>query len=127
MWSLNPKNWTSCGRHGTGPWCWSSSSRSVRSIRSSSRGAACTCALVAAVWNGRLTYVAEVSRGLTAQSRAELLRRLSARRRSHPVVACPTWAYGVEPEIYCRVRFQEWTPNGRLRYPVFDGYLAPSG
>ena len=82
--------------------------------------------LVAAARNGGLTYVAEVSRGFSAATRAELAQQLAARPRSQPVVACPTRAYWVEPEVYCRVRFQEWTPSGRLRHPVFDGCFAPS-
>jgi len=80
--------------------------------------------LVAAVRDGGLKYVAEVSRGFTAQAQAELTQRLSARRRSHPVVACPTQAYWVEPELYCWVRFQEWTHHGRFRHPVFRQLLG---
>ena len=82
--------------------------------------------LVAAARNGGLTYVAEVSRGFRAATRAELAQRLAARARWQPVVPCPTRAYWVEPELYCRVRFQEWTSNGRLRHPVFDGCFAPA-
>jgi DNA ligase D-like protein (predicted ligase) len=81
--------------------------------------------LVAAVRDGMLKYVAEVSRGFTAQAQAELNRRLRARPRLHPVVACPTRACWVEPEVYCRIRFQAWTRHGRLRQAVFDGWFAP--
>ena len=83
--------------------------------------------LVAAVRDGVLQYVAEVSRGFTEQARAELTQRLRARASSHSVVACPTRACWVEPELYCRIRFQEWTRHGRLRHPVFDGCFAPRG
>src|SRR5262249_14305699 len=83
--------------------------------------------LVAAVRDGTLKYVAEVSRGFTTQSRAELTKRLPSRARSQPVVACPTRACWVEPALYCRIRFQEWTCQGRLRHPVFDGWLTPRG
>jgi ATP-dependent DNA ligase len=83
--------------------------------------------LVAAVRDGTLKYVAEVSRGFTAPARAELAQRLSARPRLHPLVSCPTRACWVEPQLYCRVRFQEWTRHGRLRHPVFDGCFAPRG
>ena len=83
--------------------------------------------LVAAVRDGVLKYVAEVSRGFTAQAQAELTQRLRSRPRLHAVVACPTPACWVEPELYCRIRFQEWTRHGRLRHPVFDGWFAPRG
>jgi len=83
--------------------------------------------LVAAVRDGTLKYVAEVSRGFTAQARAELAQRLSARLRWHPIVPCPTSAYWVEPELYCRIRFQESTRHERLRHPAFDVWLAPRG
>jgi DNA ligase D-like protein (predicted ligase) len=83
--------------------------------------------LVAAMPDGGLQYVAEVSRGFTTPARAELARRLRARPRSHPIVPCPTRACWVEPELYCRIRFQEWTRHGRLRHPAFDGWLAPRG
>jgi DNA ligase D-like protein (predicted ligase) len=81
--------------------------------------------LVATVRDGTLQYVAEVNRGLTAQAQAELTLRLRARPRSQPVVPCPTRACWVAPELYCRIRFQEWTRHGRLRHPFFDGCLAP--
>jgi len=82
--------------------------------------------LVASLHERVLRYVGEVSRGFTEQLRAELLQQLSARPRAYSVVPCPKSACWVEPELYCRVRFQEWTSNGRLRHPVFDGCLAPS-
>ena len=81
--------------------------------------------LVATARKGALQYVAEVSRGFTAQAQAELTERLRALPRSSPVVPCPTRACWVEPELYCRIRFQEWTRHGRLRHPVFDGCFAP--
>jgi DNA ligase D-like protein (predicted ligase) len=72
-----------------------------------------------------LRYVGEVSRGFTEQRRAELVHQLLARPRAYPIVACPKPACWVEPDFYCRVRFQEWTSGGRLRHPVFDGCYAP--
>ena len=82
--------------------------------------------LVASLHERVLRYVGEVSRGFTEQMRAELVQQLSARPRAYSVVPCPKSAYWVEPEFYCRVRFQEWTSNGRLRHPVFDGCFAPA-
>jgi bifunctional non-homologous end joining protein LigD len=82
--------------------------------------------LVASLHERVLRYVGEVSRGFTEQTRTELVQQLSARLCAYSVVPCPKSAYWVEPEIYCRVRFQEWTSNGRLRHPMFDGCFAPS-
>jgi len=82
--------------------------------------------LVASVRAGTLCYVGQVSRGLSAQAQVELARRLAQRRRPQPLVSCPEPACWVEPEIYCRVRFQDWTSHGRLRHAVFDGWLEGS-
>ncbi len=82
--------------------------------------------LVATVRAGILRYVGQVSRGLSAETQAELSERLAQRRRSKPLVSCPEPACWVEPEIYCRVRFQDWTSHGRLRHAVFDGWLEGS-
>jgi DNA ligase D-like protein (predicted ligase) len=80
--------------------------------------------LVASEHNGALRYVGQVSRGFRADERVELTQQLLTRPRAQPVIACPTRASWVEPEIYCRVRFQEWTAHGRLRHPVFAGLLG---
>jgi bifunctional non-homologous end joining protein LigD len=81
--------------------------------------------LVAALRDGVLRYVGQVSRGFSAATQVELMQRLAARPRLQAVVPCPTRACWVEPEVYCRIRFQEWTAHGRLRHPVFDGWLPP--
>jgi len=46
------------------------------------------------------------------------------RVRRRPVVPCGKSAVWVEPELYCRVRFQQRTPNGVLRGASFRGLLA---
>jgi hypothetical protein len=79
--------------------------------------------LLAAVREGMLRYVGRVSRGLRAQSCAELGRRLSALRRPQPLMPCPERACWVEPELYCRVQFRGWTSHGHLRHAVFGGLL----
>jgi DNA ligase D-like protein (predicted ligase) len=80
--------------------------------------------LVATVHDGGLRYVGQVRCGFGAALEAELTERMLARPRSHPVVSCPTKGNWVEPELYCRVRFQDWTAHGRLRHPVFDGWIG---
>lgn len=80
--------------------------------------------LVAALRDGALRYVAELTCGFGAAAQADLVHRLAARRRPRPVVACPHQAVWVEPGLYCRVQFLRWTPAGRLRDAVFRGLLA---
>jgi ATP-dependent DNA ligase len=81
--------------------------------------------LVASVQQGVLRYVGQVTSGLSDRLRTDLQRRLARRRR--PVVACPHQASWVEPNLYCRVRFQQWTPHGRLRGAAFAGLLDVVG
>ena len=80
--------------------------------------------LVATVYQGELRYVGQLTQGWGADAGRELACRLAAlRRRSAPVVPCPHRAWWVEPELYCRVRCQGWTCQGRLRHGVFRGLL----
>jgi bifunctional non-homologous end joining protein LigD len=80
--------------------------------------------LVASVQAGGLRYVAQLTRGLTPLVKIDLAWRLGQRPRPHPVVACPRRAQWVEPEVYCRVQFFQWTSQGHLRDAVFRGLLA---
>jgi len=82
--------------------------------------------LVATCQHGVLRYVGQVSSGFTDQAKAELGERLARLRRSQPAVACPGKAVWVEPEVFCRVRFLQWTPNGFLRSPSFKGLIENS-
>jgi DNA ligase D-like protein (predicted ligase) len=80
--------------------------------------------LVATVRQGMLRYVGQLTSGWGADAGRELARRLAQlRQRTRPVVACPHAACWVEPELYCRVRCQGWTSQGRLRHGVFAGLL----
>jgi ATP-dependent DNA ligase len=79
--------------------------------------------LLASVRDGVLRYVGQVQRGMEANLRTELARRLTSRPRRQPVVACPERAAWVEPECYCQVRFCGWTGHGYLRHAVFAGLL----
>ena len=80
--------------------------------------------LVASLRDGVLRYVGQVSRGFSRVAETELAQRLQALSRSRPVIPSPARAHWVAPEIYCRVRFQEWTKQGRLRHPVFESLLS---
>jgi ATP-dependent DNA ligase len=80
--------------------------------------------LVAAAPEGPLHYVASVHSGFTSALRVRLHALLTARVRARPVVSYPTKAVWVEPELYCQVRFLEWTPAGLLRGASFHRLLA---
>lgn len=81
------------------------------------------CLLVAALHNGELCYVAQLTHGLSDRTAGELQRRLAGQRRAAPVVPCPYRAQWVEPGVYCRVKFLRWTAHGHLRDAVFRGLL----
>ena len=76
--------------------------------------------LVATMQAGRLRYVGRLRPG---GGQPNLAQRLAARRRSRPLVPCPVAAFWLEPELYCQVACHGWTSQGRLRYPVFAGWL----
>ena len=82
--------------------------------------------VVAAAREGPLQYVATVQAGFTASVRAQLNGCLPERIRSRPVVPCPCRAVWVEPDLFCQVRFLEWTRAGRLRGAAFQRLLDSS-
>ena len=90
---------------------YTSSRRGVRSL------------LVAAVRQARLQYVAELTAGWTDEAQAQLAPLLCRQPRSAPVVPCPKAAKWIEPDVYCQVRFLEWTARGRLRGAHFRGLI----
>jgi len=80
--------------------------------------------LVAATVQGVLRYVAELTSGFSQDHRWQLVRLVQTRPRPEPVVPCGRKrAIWVEPEIFCQVRFLEWTPHGCLRGAHFRGLL----
>jgi DNA ligase D-like protein (predicted ligase) len=72
---------------------------------------------------GELACVGKVGSGLSETDRADLLARLGARPRSSPLVPTAEAGQWVEPELFCTVGFQEWTPDGNLRAPVWRGLV----
>lgn len=80
--------------------------------------------LVAAARQGQLTYVAELTSGFTEAAKEQLIPKLSRHLRHGPIVPCPKRARWVEPELYCQVRFLEWTEGGRLRGAHFRGVIS---
>jgi bifunctional non-homologous end joining protein LigD len=79
--------------------------------------------------DGGLQWVGNVGSGFGEQAIDELLARLEPlRRETSPLADVPkmakvrkgdvTW---VEPKLVCEVAFVEWTHDGHLRAPVFQG------
>lgn len=85
------------------------------------------CLLAAALHEGCLRYVGQLHSGFTAAARVELQARLAAHLRPAPVVPCRARGVWVEPVVYCRVRFLEWTRHGYLRGASFRGLLDAAG
>jgi bifunctional non-homologous end joining protein LigD len=77
--------------------------------------------------DGRLVYAGKVGTGFTAQVLVDLRRRLErSERQSPPFVNPPRGAeargaHWVEPKLVCEVAFTEWTRDGHLRHPTFQG------
>jgi bifunctional non-homologous end joining protein LigD len=74
-----------------------------------------------------LSYVGKVGTGFTRSAREQLLRELESLARSTspfdqslpPSLAKgATWA---RPRLVGEVQFREWTPDRRLRHPVWRG------
>lgn len=72
----------------------------------------------------KLRYAGKVGTGFTQKSLDDLTKRLSKMVVGEPPVeGAPrmkdaTW---VRPELVCQVRFTEWTRDGSLRHPAFEG------
>ena len=72
----------------------------------------------------QLRFAGKVGTGFSQKSLDELSERLGAMIVDEPMVeGAPrmkdaTW---VRPELVCQVRFTEWTRDGALRHPAFEG------
>ncbi len=78
----------------------------------------------------RLTFAGKVGTGFTQQSALALRRRLNAlETRASPFTPPPAgWlgrgAHWVRPELVAEVAFTEWTDEGKIRHPSFQGLRA---
>jgi bifunctional non-homologous end joining protein LigD len=71
---------------------------------------------------GGLRYAGGVGSGMTGAEAARLAGRFEPRVRSPFVDEVPhADARFVEPHVVVEVAFSEWTPDGRLRHPVYLG------
>jgi bifunctional non-homologous end joining protein LigD len=74
----------------------------------------------------RLKFAGKVGTGFSAQEGAALLSELKARGATNPPFATlpadgRRAAHFVEPELVAHIKFGEWTPDGKLRHPSFQG------
>ncbi len=77
---------------------------------------------------GRLIYAGKVGTGYTHAMLVSLRKQLEPLERSessfHPALPksrSGSTRHWVEPSLVCEVAFQEWTDDGRLRHPSFQG------
>ena len=73
----------------------------------------------------RLRYAGKVGTGFTRATLRELSARLAPLVREtapfEPAKGLPRAATWVQPELVAQIAFMEWTPDGRLRHPSFQG------
>lgn len=76
---------------------------------------------------GRLTYSGKVGTGFSDSVRRDLLARLAPLEQASSPFSAPlappesAGAHFVRPDLVGEVRYGEWTPDGRLRHPVWRG------
>ncbi len=80
--------------------------------------------LLAVREGGAYRYVGKVGTGFSYASLDDLTKRLAKLEVGEPpVVGAPRMrdARWVKPALVCQVRFTEWTRDGALRHPTFEG------
>jgi ATP-dependent DNA ligase len=77
--------------------------------------------------SGRLTFVGKVGTGFNDKSLGMLSKRLAAMPQAMPAFHNPPLgaearrSHWVRPELVAEVAFTEWTNEGTLRHPSFQG------
>ncbi|HVW33018.1 MAG TPA: non-homologous end-joining DNA ligase [Acidimicrobiia bacterium] len=77
--------------------------------------------------DGVLRYAGKVGTGFDRATLAAVHRRLAALARDTSPFADPVrerTAHWVEPELVAEIAFTEWTADGKLRHPRFEGLRA---
>jgi bifunctional non-homologous end joining protein LigD len=80
--------------------------------------------------NGRLVFCGKVGTGFTHKLAVELRARLDRiEQKASPFTPPPPGSLGrnahwVKPELVCEVVFTEWTSDGKIRHPSFQGLRA---
>ncbi len=82
-------------------------------------------ALLVGYWSqGKLRYAGKVGTGFDEQTLQRLGDELERRERSSPPFVgdkLPRGARWAEPELVAQIAFTEWTRDGKLRHPRFQG------
>lgn len=75
--------------------------------------------------NGGIRFVGHSGGGFTEAKLEDLYNRLEKIKVPNspfgekiPINSPITW---VKPELVCQIKFTEWTPDGRMRHPIFEG------
>ena len=79
---------------------------------------------------GGYRFAGKVGTGFTSKQRAELKKRLSKDETGEPAArGAPRMrdARWVQPKLVAQVRFTEWTRDGSLRHPSFQGLREDKG
>jgi len=94
----------------------------------SSKGVKGLGSLILGVYeNGKLVYAGRVGTGFTLKLRSELQKQLDKfSRRTSPLAVVPKdpglrAAHWTEPKLIAEVAFIEWTSDGSIRHPSFQG------
>jgi len=82
--------------------------------------------LLVGIYDGdNFVYVGHSGGGIPDKQREELRTKLEKReRQSPPFTTTPkpnAPVHWVKPEIVCEMSFSEWTDDGHMRHPVFEG------
>lgn len=95
----------------------------------SSKGLAGFGSLILGVYEkGDLVYAGRVGTGFSLKQRAEIGKKLDKIARSTPAFAVRPTAPGLtearwtEPKLVAEVEFTEWTSDGSIRHPSFQGF-----
>lgn len=75
--------------------------------------------------NGVMQYAGKVGTGLNNKTAEQIFKKLSAMQVDEPAVKIPRPAqkdsFWVRPDTLCEVTFSEWTDDGHVRHPSFEG------
>jgi bifunctional non-homologous end joining protein LigD len=94
--------------------------------RSDVRGKPFSSLLLGTFEDGKLIYAGKVGTGFDSADLASLARKFKPlKRASKPFVEVPPaerkGAVWLEPKLVCEVEYTEWTRDGRLRHPSYQG------
>src|SRR2546428_2503660 len=95
--------------------------------KGNARGALGALLLAVADGKGGYEFAGKVGTGFSSKQRAELQKQLAQDERPDPPArGAPGLrdAHWVEPRLVAQVRFTEWTSDGKLRHPAFQGIRA---